>query len=151
MKTIVIDFLYLDLSTCERCMGTDQVLEDVRNELNLILKEKGIHLALKKTKIDSTEKAFQYHFLSSPTIRVDGIDILGDIKENICESCGEICGCTTLCRVFTYQGIDYNEPPRGMLKEGILRVIEGLGKKTKESKYQMPGNIQNFLHRSSTK
>jgi len=37
------------------------------------------------------------------------------------------------------------------LKEGILRVIEGLEKKTKESKYQMPGNIQNFLHRSTSK
>lgn len=151
MKTIVIDFLYLDLSTCERCMGTDQVLEEVCNQLNRTLKEKGIHLVLKKTKIDSVEKSFQYHFLSSPTIRVDGIDILGEIKENICESCGDICGCTTLCRVFTYQGKDYEQPPRGMLEEGILRVVEGLEEKTKESKYQMPGNIQNFLHRSSPK
>jgi len=149
MKTIVIDFLYLDLSTCERCMGTDKVLEEVIKELNPIFDEKNVKLVLKKTKIDSTESAFQYHFLSSPTIRVDGFDILGEVKENICESCGDICGTDTLCRVFEYEGKSYNEPPRGMLKEAILKVVDGLSNTKKTSDYKLPGNIARFIHNTT--
>ncbi len=148
MKTIVIDFLYLDLNTCERCMGTEHVLETVIADITPELKEKNYSISLKKTKIDSVEVAFQYHFVSSPTIRVNGIDILGEVKENICESCGEICGTETLCRVFEYEGNFYNEPPYGLLKEGILKAINGSMNKEKKSTYQIPGNINNFLHKS---
>lgn len=148
MKTIVIDFLYLDLTTCERCMGTDKVLEEVIRELNPTLLNRNIRLILKKTKIDSPESAFQYHFLSSPTIRVDGFDILGEVRENLCESCGDICGTETLCRVFEYEGKSYNEPPRGMLKKEILKVVDGISVTKKSYDYKLPGNIANFLHRT---
>ena len=33
-KEIMIDYFYLDLNTCDRCVGTDAVLEDVLNELS---------------------------------------------------------------------------------------------------------------------
>ena len=32
-KEIRIDYLYLDLNTCVRCVGTDKVLEEVIREL----------------------------------------------------------------------------------------------------------------------
>ncbi|HAM63145.1 MAG: hypothetical protein A2Y20_04930 [Firmicutes bacterium GWF2_51_9] len=145
MKTIVIDFLYLDLNTCERCLGTDQVLENVIADIAPALINKDYTITLRKTKIDSVERAFQYHFVSSPTILVNGIDILGEVKENLCESCGDICGTETLCRVFEYEGNFYNEPPYGLLKEGILKAINGTMNREKKSMYQIPGNIMNFI------
>ena len=32
-KEVIIDYLYLDLQTCDRCIGTDKVLEEVISEL----------------------------------------------------------------------------------------------------------------------
>ena len=33
IKKIKIEYLYLDLNTCDRCVGTDAVLEEVIDEL----------------------------------------------------------------------------------------------------------------------
>ena len=149
MKTIVIDLLYLDLTTCERCMGTGKLVEEVVKDLELLLSPSHYSFQLRKIKMDSVDLAMRYHFLSSPTIRVNGIDVLGEIKENVCVTCGEVCGDETLCRVFMYNGKAYNEPPRGMLVEGILKAIFNDHKSSDQQRYDMPGNIMNFIHKTS--
>jgi hypothetical protein len=37
-KVVIIEYLYLDLNTCERCVGTDKVLESVLDELRHALR-----------------------------------------------------------------------------------------------------------------
>ena len=37
MKKILVEYLYLDLDTCDRCIGTDTVLEEVIDELKILL------------------------------------------------------------------------------------------------------------------
>jgi len=37
-KQLLIDFLYLDLSVCERCQGTDKNLEDAIQDVSCVLK-----------------------------------------------------------------------------------------------------------------
>ena len=43
-KKIVIDFLYLDLSVCERCQCTESSLENAINEVSSVLKSAGFEI-----------------------------------------------------------------------------------------------------------
>lgn len=148
-KKVTIDFLYLDLSTCERCMETETNLDDVVQELSAPCKTLGLEIVVNKVNVISQELAIKYKFESSPTIRVNGIDILGEVKENICEACCEISGNETWCRTFEHEGVTYNDPSKAMIMNGIFAVIYGnspvedlLVETSKE--YVMPENIKAF-------
>ena len=80
-NVVDIEYLYLDLDTCERCVGTDKVLEGVLDELRNAFKTAGYSLEYRKVKIETAEMAKSYRFLSSPTIRVNGRDICNSVQE----------------------------------------------------------------------
>lgn len=40
-KSVIIEYLYLDLQTCDRCISTDVVLEEVISELAPVLERSG--------------------------------------------------------------------------------------------------------------
>ena len=95
-KEIRIDYLYLDLNTCDRCMGTDAVLEQVIEELAPAFTLAGYRILYTKIEIAREEDAIKNKFLSSPTIRVNGADICDSVKESDCGCCGPddgACGC----------------------------------------------------------
>ena len=56
-KVVDIEYLYLDLNTCERCVGTDKVLESVLDELSNAFKMAGYSLEYHKVKIETAEMA----------------------------------------------------------------------------------------------
>lgn len=144
MKTLMIDFLYLDLNTCDRCMATDSTLHEALTELSGVLDTLGYTVKVNKVNITTRELAEQYRFLSSPTIRVNGLDICGDVTENNCCSCGEICGDDVDCRTFAYEGETYEQPPKAMLMGGILRAIYGCPQQD-ENPYMLPDNLERFF------
>lgn len=75
MKTVMIDFLYLDLNTCERCMATDDTLEEALSALSPVFQALDSEVTVNKVNITTRELAEQHHFISSPTIRINGVDI----------------------------------------------------------------------------
>ena len=91
-RQIIIDFLYLDLSVRKRCQGTETNLYDAVNEVSTVLSEAGFEIVVNKININSRELAIKNHFLSSPTIRVNGRDIALEVKESSCKECGDLCG-----------------------------------------------------------
>ena len=99
IKNIVIDFMYLDLEVCDRCRETESVLEEAVMGVAKVLEMTGAEVVINKIHIDSEEKAVQHRFESSPTVRVNGRDIQLEVKESLCESCGELCGDQVDCRV----------------------------------------------------
>lgn len=135
IKKLKIDFLYLDLSTCERCGATDKVLDDALSELKPELK--GVEVIVNKTKIENDEEAKKHDFVRSPTIRINGVDIEKiltgrlNVKDNYCESCANICGDSCLestgggtqCRTIEYKGKTYEAVPKEMIKDAIRREI----------------------------
>ena len=150
-KVIKIEYLYLDLSTCDRCIGTDVVLEEVIKELKPAFELAGYKVVYYKTEIKSALKAIQNRFLSSPTIRVNGYDICDAVKESDCGCCGEISGTQVDCRVFEYKGATYEVPPKAMLAEAILKKAF---KKTQNNcciPYTLPENLKNFFEGKSNK
>jgi len=143
-KKIEIEFLYLDLNVCERCLGSDKNLDDAIELIKPILTKLGYSLDIHKVNVNTVELAKQYRFLSSPTIRINQNDIELSVKEDNCKSCGDLCGDTVDCRVFTYDGKEYHEPPVEMIIDGILRSIYNPIKLKELDDYQVPANLRTF-------
>ena len=91
-KVVVIEYLSLDLNTCESSVRTEKVLESVVDELRHAFKIAGYDLEYHKVLIETAEMAIAYRFPSSPTIRVNGRDICNYVKENNCGCCEDIDG-----------------------------------------------------------
>jgi len=145
-KTLAIDFLYLDLTTCERCQSTDSSLKEALRVLSGAFDTLGYGVHVNEVNITSRELAEQYRFISSPTIRVNGVDINADVKESDCADCGSLCGDNVDCRVFTYEGKDYEQPPTAMIVDGILKAI--YGKRSPccaDESYTLPSNLERFF------
>jgi hypothetical protein len=148
-KRIIIDFLYLDLNVCTRCQGADTNLDDALAEVAQVLESTGVEVVVNKINVNSEKLALAHKFVSSPTIRVNGRDIQLEVRESLCESCGDLCGEDVDCRVWVYQGKEYTVPPKTMIIEAILREVYGGGIDTKsqpgaEKPYVIPENLKRF-------
>ncbi len=144
-KPLTVDFLYLDLNTCSRCIATDTTVDEAVNELAGVFDSLGYEVTVNKVNITSRELAELYRFVSSPTIRVNGIDICSEVKESLCTDCGDICGCDTTCRVFVFDGKEYDQPPKAMVMDGILKALYAPEAKREESRYTLPENLEKFF------
>lgn len=146
-KKLIIDFLYLDLSVCERCQGTESNLDEAVNEVSDVLKAAGFEVVVNKVNISSRELAVQYQFLSSPTIRINGRDIALEVKESSCKECGDLCGDSVDCRVWVHEGIEYTEPPKSMIINAILKEVYGGNSliTSANEKYEIPENLIAFF------
>lgn len=145
-RKMIIDFLYLDLSVCTRCQGTEESLEEALDEVAKVLEATGYEVVVNKINVVTEELAIRHKFVSSPTIRVNGRDIQMEVKESLCESCGDLCGDEVDCRVWVYQGKEYTVPPKAMIIEAILKeVYGGEGERSeKKQEYVLPPNLKKF-------
>lgn len=151
-KTVLVEYLYLDLKTCDRCIGTDHVLDEVIEIMRPALQLAGYRVDYRKIEMKAAALATQYQFLSSPTIRVNGQDICGPVKENSCGCCGEISGTDVSCRVFEYNGETYEMPPKEMLANAILQAIFGKAEADCPcGSYELPENLEAFYEGKAKK
>lgn len=135
---LLIDFLYVDLSECERCQSSDEILDKALRELREQIHGTGIStITINKTKITSDEQARKHEVIRSPTLRIDGKDIEeivneeNEIKDSYCPSCEDVTGpdCDEVtgggneCRVFEYDREEYETIPKEMIKEALMRVV----------------------------
>lgn len=151
-KKIVVEYLYLDLQSCDRCIGTDNVLDEVMMTLTPALQVAGYEVEYKKIKMETVELAEQYRFLSSPTIRVNGQDICQSVAENSCSCCSEISGTDVDCRVFEYNGETYEIVPKEMIAESILQAIFGPSETDCScGGYELPKNLKTFFEGKKSK
>ncbi|HBR02698.1 MAG TPA: hypothetical protein DD738_08805 [Ruminiclostridium sp.] len=145
MKQLIIDFLYLDLNTCERCMATDETLKQALKVLSGVFDTLGLEAKINSVNITSRELAEEHRFMSSPTIRVNGVDICNELVESDCTDCGDLCGDSVDCRVFVYEGKNYEQPPVPMIVDGILKAIYGVQPQGLEEAYILPDNLEKFF------
>jgi len=151
-KKIVVEYLYLDLQTCDRCIGTDSVLDEVMLTLTPALELAGFAVEYKNIAMETAKIAEQYQFLSSPTIRVNGHDICPSVAENSCGCCSDISGTDVDCRVFEYKGKTYEVPPKEMIAEAILQTVFSPAESGCScSGYELPENLKNFFEGKETK
>lgn len=146
---INIELIALDLTTCTRCVGSSENIEEaikvVRPALHLTNKE----IRLTETVVKTEKDALRHRLVSSPTIRINGKDIVSETLESECKSCSDLCDCEdgTMCRVWKYLGDEYTEAPVGLIAEAILQaatavVTDG----TTEQQYEaVPANLRQFF------
>ena len=151
-REMKVDYLYIDLSTCNRCLGTDTALYEAIRDTNQILKTSGIELTLTKTLVETEEQCAELGFLTSPTIRINGRDMQADFQESVCESsCGVVEDGGVLCREWNYQGEIHNMAPKGMIVDAILKEVYAGGQEPlPEGSYRMPieelpANLKNWF------
>lgn len=125
-RTITIELLALDLSTCGRCTRTQANLDAALRDVATRLRADGITVDVRRTVIRTADDALQHRLASSPTIRVDGRDIALDFRESECSECGELCGCEggVACRTWLWRGREHLEAPREMIVDALLRASE---------------------------
>jgi hypothetical protein len=144
VKTLDIDFLYLDLNTCERCLSVNETLKEALEILSSVFDTLGYRVRVNSVNIMSKKLAEQYRFVSSPTIRVNGVDICNEVKESDCADCGDLCGDSVDCRVFVYEDKEHEQPPVAMIVDGILDAIYGQ-KPREDQLYMLPDNLRKFF------
>jgi hypothetical protein len=126
-REIEVELLALDLNACTRCVGTLANIEEAIETVRRVLKATGAEARVRKVVIESEEQAREHRFEISPTIRINGHDIVFETLESRCDSCTDLCGCDegTSCRVWRYGDREYTEAPVELVVEAILREVYG--------------------------
>lgn len=117
------------------------MLKTVTPALNLA----GYEVTYRKINIETAKCAKEYHFYSSPTIRVNGQDICGPVKENPCDCCSDISGTAVDFRLFEYHGESYEIPPKEMLAQVILKTVFSGFLNHGYENYVLPDNLKRFF------
>ena len=145
-----IEFLFLDLTTCARCLGADRSLAAALEVVREVLEATGVGVEVGKILVESAEHARALRFVSSPTIRVDGQDVALELRESSCgsEACTDGCGDQIACRVWVHRGREYTEPPVAMIVDAILGHVYGGAPAPRASglePYELPENLARFF------
>ena len=124
-KILKIDLLARDLDICQRCVPTGEQLRDAITLLSPVADALGIELRHREIVVQTPEEAKEYALLSSPTIRLNGRDVAQDIRESLCESCGDLTGNNPAvdCREWHYRGQVYYAAPLPLLIEAIMEAM----------------------------
>lgn len=145
-----IDFLFLDLETCTRCLGTDRNLESALEAVRELLATAGTEVDVNKVHVTSAEQAQELGFESSPTIRVNDRDVALELRESSCgsEACAAGCSESIACRVWVHAGEEYTEPPVAMIVDAILREVYGgavTGREPEAEPFELSENLERFF------
>ncbi len=149
-RILEVELLAIDLSTCTRCTGTLANIEAAIEAVRKVAEPTGTAIRLRKILVESEAEAQRHRFVSSPTVRVDGRDIVFDTLESRCDSCTDLCGCQegTDCRVWRYQGQEFTEAPVGLVVEALLREIAGApaaAAPADAAGFEVPENLRRFF------
>jgi hypothetical protein len=142
-RTLAIDFLFLDLSTCGRCLGTGANIETALDTVAGVLQATGARVVLRKIHVQSVEQARALEFVSSPTIRVNGRDVAFELLESECEANVCSCGVGASCRVWRYGGQEHTEAPVGLIVEAVLAELYAAAPRADAAAapYELPENL----------
>lgn len=145
LQEAVVDFLYLDLSCCDRCQGADKRVEAAVARCRDVLFACGYDIKFNSVLVNTAKKAKRYQFESSPTIRVNGVDICPSVEENDCVCCSDMSDAAVTCRVFPFNDTYYEVPPTDMIVRGIMEVVLRDQRPVDPAKpYVLPENLKKF-------
>jgi Domain of unknown function (DUF2703) len=147
-RPLEIEFLYLDLTECTRCVDTGTRLEQALALLAPVLTETGWEARLKKTHVTTEEQARALCFSSSPTVRIDGRDIQLESRESGCGDCGKLCKDSSVtCREWQFQGKWFTSPPKGIFVEAILNAMARTPREALPAAgpFELPDNLRRFF------
>jgi hypothetical protein len=150
IRVLNVELVVIDLSVCARCVPTGDQLDNAVRLLTPVAEAMGIELKYRAIVVQSADEAKQHALLSSPTIRINGRDIAQDIRESVCESCGDLTENNTVvdCREWHYRGKVYSAAPLPMLLEAIMGAMLNIDKEPPVATApldELPANLQTYF------
>jgi len=124
-KKLRIEFRYVDKNTCSRCKTTDKNVEGTVRGLRKALRESGIAVDFKTTKLPMSKLA------QSNSILINGKDVeeivngKKNVRSSACRGCSEIMESPCECRTYVYHGRKYSYIPNMMIREAIRNSTKG--------------------------
>jgi hypothetical protein len=149
-RILTVELLVIDLETCLRCVPTGEQLRAAVTLLTPVAKAMDIEIRYKEIIAQTPAEAIKYALISSPTIRLNGSDIAQDIRESVCESCGDLTNNNTSveCREWHYRGKTYSAAPLPMLVEVIMNAllhIDELAPSQPKPLKKLPENLERYF------
>jgi hypothetical protein len=149
-KALDVDLLVIDLETCARCVPTGDQLQTAVSLLAPVAEALGVELKYRAIVAQTPEEAKEHALLTSPTIRLNGRDIAADIRESVCESCGDLTDNNTsvYCREWHYRGKVYSAAPLPLLLEAIMDAMLSIDETppiTPARLEELPENLQRYF------
>lgn len=149
-KVLNVELLVIDLETCQRCVPTGDQLRTAVNLLAPVADALGIELKHSEVVVQTPEEAKEHALWSSPTIRLNGQDVAQDIRESLCESCGDLTNSNTSvdCREWHYRGKIYSAAPLPLLIEAIMGAMLNLDTPpiVPSPLEKLPENLQRYFN-----
>ena len=152
-RVLKLHFLFLDESICKPCGGTGHALDEAAETLAAPLAAMGATLAVERPHVTTREEAIAHELVTSPTIRVNGVDIDPDQTQGECGSCGDLSGGQTTinCRTWHWKGEVYSSAPTGKIVEAIMAAAIGVDLGASDccsgscETFVLPQNLENFF------
>jgi FAD/FMN-containing dehydrogenase len=139
---VLLEVLFLDEETCDPCRTTTATVDRLAAEMAGSLGAVGRTVEVRKIHVTDPEQARELGFVSSPTVRVNGVDIAPDVAEQGCATCGALAGEPVDCRTFTWDGRTYPSPPAKMI---IDAVLHGTGAPARSAPDGAATSVDRFL------
>lgn len=149
-KVLNIDLLVINLDICKRCVPTGEQLRTAVQLLQPVAEALGIELRHHEIVVQTPAEAKVNALLSSPTIRLNGRDIAQDIRESVCESCGDLTNNNTSidCREWHYRGKVFPCAPLPFLIEAIMGAMLNINEMplvVPAPLEELPENLQRYF------
>ncbi len=148
-RTIAVEFLYLDLTNCGRCVGTGSNLTEAIDRLSPTLNEIGVQLDVRRIHVRTKEEARRRGLEISPTVRVEGRDIQSDWTASECGGCDDLCcpGSTKVdCRLWDWAGEKHTVAPVPLLMRAILaECFSGEVERRRKDGDELSENLERFF------
>ena len=65
-KPVIIEYLYLDLDTCDRCQDTLSALDEAIEALSSVMNAAGLYIEVNKILIDTKQKRLNINWSAPP-------------------------------------------------------------------------------------
>ena len=119
-----IELFALDTDHCSPCRAALSNLQEAAAELTRTLDSSTYDVDARLVRLSSPEQARELGVLSSPTVRVNGLDIELDVEEEPCTTCSDLAGADIACRTYEWQGRRHDHPPVALLVERVREHLD---------------------------
>lgn len=123
MRKLRVEFKYFDKKMCSRCRITDENARKTMQKLREALRESGVIVEFKTTKLPASRLA------ESNSILINGRDVEELVcgkkrkQSSVCLGCGELLNGACECRTYSYRGKKYRYAPKTLILEAIRKTI----------------------------
>ena len=125
MKTLEIEWRHLDKDgrTCLRCSDTLQSLQQVIQQLAAECAPHGVEIVYRETKLP-IEQLPESNLILFNGIPLEAALPGASASESECQSCGDLCGESSVCRTVSVGGQTFEAIPAALIRQAACAVAQ---------------------------